>query len=263
MSDIYRIKVLSNGYVGTTSLDFTAKIWNVSYDDWTLIRTYSNHNMKVTDLELINSDMVATASDDGTLQIWSISTGLTNKNILVSRPWALKLLGNGLYLACGLYGPRIEIYDINNEILIATLSQHSPTTDLALINDDLLASSCHDSYIYIWDISTNALKFTLVGHTNYVEGLKLISTSILASGSADKTIKLWNVTNGNLIRTLSGHISEIFLSIDTLDSEKLVSGSIDQIIKLWDVSTGELLNSTNTGLYVISLAVLETTGNAS
>ena len=211
MSDIYRIKVLSNGYVGTTSLDFTAKIWNVSYDNWTLIRTYSNHNMKVTDLELINSDMVATASDDGTVQIWSISTGLTNKNILVSRPWALKLLGNGLYLACGLYGPRIEIYDINNEILIATLSQHSPTTDLALINDDLLASSCHDRYIYIWDISTNALKFTLVGHTNYVEGLKLISTSILASGSADKTIKLWNLMDLTKFKIYKVYIWKIII----------------------------------------------------
>ena len=247
-----------NTYVATASGDKTSKIWNVTtISNWVLIQTYSNHLDQILALEYINEDTIATGDINGTIQIWSISTGLTNLTLNTNIPvWSLKLLSNGYYLACGLVN-KINIYNIFNGNLISTISSSIEVNDLVLISSDLLASSGNDNKVYIYNLTTNSLKFTLIGHTDCTWGLTLVSTDVLASGSFDNTTKLWNTTSGELIRTLIGHTNRITWSIDMFCSNILVSGSSDQTLKFWDWSTGEVLNTINTGLNIRSLTVLK------
>jgi WD40 repeat protein len=270
-NQIRRIKQspFNSNYVGTCSLDTTVKIWDMTKScwnaNWSLIRTYTNHTDRVSGLEWINQDTIASGSTDDTINIWSISTGVTKLSINTSLDVrSLKLLSNGFYLACGLFNGNINIYDINNGSLISTLSGHSNwVNDLIQISKDLLASSSRDDTVRIWNLTTNSTKFILQGHTLNVNGLKLISSDLLASGSWDSTIKLWNITNGKLIRTLTGHEGSIRWSIDKFrDSQTLVSGSLDQTIKLWNLTNGELVNSFNTGLQILTLVVLTSIGRS-
>ena len=91
----------------------------------------------------------------------------------------------------------------------------------------------------------------------HVYGLKQITPSILASGPNNEAIKLLDITTGQLIRTIMGNTSDIYRSIDLLNSQTLVSGSQDQTIKLWNWSTGECLSTIQTqGSYIYSLAVI-------
>ena len=174
-----------------------------------------DHLDLVAGIEFINSDCIATGSYDQMVKIWLISTGLTQRTIrTVSGVVSLKLLSNGINLACGLRNGNIEIYNINTGSLFTTLNGHaSNVRDLVLLSgvENLLASSSQDTSVRIWDLTTNTNKFTMNGHTGIVYGLKQISSDTLSSGSWGTTVKLWNITNGALIRTLTGHSSYIFL----------------------------------------------------
>ncbi len=264
---INRIKQLPNGYVATCSNDFTAKIWDPT--EWSIIRNYTGHTNKgVVALEYINTDTMASSAYDQTIQIWSISTGVTirtftsvqnqYKNVL-----SLALLTNGFYLASGLASGVILIYNINNGSLVFSFQGHTnKVNDLVFLNNnDLLASSSDDKTVRIWNLtkSNNVqydIVFNLTGHSSNVQGLKLVSSDLLASGSSDKTVILWNITTGTLYKTLTGHTSGIMFTIDTSDLKTLFSASYDSRLKQWEASTGILLNSCTTSLAISSLAVL-------
>ncbi len=255
---ILRIKQLPNGYVATCSYDCKVKIWNPL--TWTSSLSYADHkNNLVYALEYLNSDLMASGDNNGTVKIWNMHTGETIKTFnLSSDVYALKVLSNNsLNLAIGLSNGIIQIYDLSRTALITNLAGHtSIVDDLITINTDLLASSSRDNTVKLWNLTTNTLKFTLRAHASNVYGLKLVSSEILASGSQDSTIKIWNITNGTLLRTLTGHTSPIWMSVDLVSSEKLVSGSRDLTIKLWNISTSECLQTVKTSLSIRSLAVL-------
>ena len=262
-SYINRIKQspFNNQYVATCSYEGTVIIWNPN-TNWTLIRNYTGHSSSYVDgLEWINEQTIASGGADQTIQIWSISTGITNRTINVGDAVSsLKMLSNGFSLACGTGSGSINIYNIRTGSLISTLTGHTIyVNDLIIINDSTMASSSRDQTVRIWDLITNTQKLILNNHTNEVVGLKLLSFDILGSASLDSTIKVWNTTSGELIRTLANHTGWIQWSLDLLsDGQTLVSGGYnDQTIKLWNWKTGEYLNTINTGLGIRSLATIK------
>ncbi len=256
-----------NGFVATTSVDKTVKIWNITKNNgnWFLIQTYTGHTNGVCGIEFISENMIATGSMDSTIQMWSLYTGLTTKTINTSaNVYALQLLSNGFDLAAGL-DMNINIYNINTLNLISTLIGHTNcVVDLVLINKDLLASSGVDWRVRIWNLTKNSMKFTPFIHNWNVYGLKLVSSEILASGSYDNTTKLWNITTGSLIRTLTGHTDKINWAVDMLnDGSTLVTGSVDHTLKFWNIDTGDCSHTVNTGMSIRSMAVLNETISAS
>ena len=67
------------------------------------------HTYFVYDVEWINADTLASGGKDRTLQIWSLSTGETQKTFVTnSSVTCLKLLSNGFQLAAGLVGGLIN-----------------------------------------------------------------------------------------------------------------------------------------------------------
>jgi len=58
--------------------------------------------------------------------MWSIATGLTSRTINTGSPvFSIKLLSNGIYLAAGLGNGNITLYNINTDSLIETLIGHT------------------------------------------------------------------------------------------------------------------------------------------
>ena len=102
----------NSNYVATCSNDASVKIWN-SYD-WTLVQTYASHNSYVYTVEWLDRDTLASSGAfDGTIKIWSLSSGLTKRTINTNGEgvYSLKLLNNQIHLAAGCYRPNdIKIY---------------------------------------------------------------------------------------------------------------------------------------------------------
>jgi len=250
----------------TTSSDTQSivKLWDPTNNAWNLVQNYSGHIARhpIWDAEYIGNDLIASGSASGQIKIWQAS--VYNKTIMNistgSSVISLKLLSNGIYLACGLGNGNINIYNINNSGIVATLTGHTrAVNDLSLLSNDLLASSSGDTTVRIWNLTTYTNKFILVEHnvTAYgAYGLKQVSFDVLASASYDTSVKLWNITNGSLIRNLTGHTNYIQWGVDMLDSQTLLTGSYDQTIKSWNVNTGALLNTIQTGLIIDALAVV-------
>lgn len=261
---IYRIKLLLNGYVATASADNKVQIWDPS-NNWNSIITYGGHTSDVRALENIDMEKVASGSNDKTIKIWYISSGVADKIInVVDKVFSMQLLKNGSQMACSLTNEDIRIYDINTGSLLAILSGHSgDIQDLALISNDLLASASADNHIRIWNLTDNYTNYILGNHNSDVNGLKMIAVDILASSSSDSTIKLWNTTNGALIKTLSNHSNAIYWSIDFYsDCKTLVSGAEDNKISFWDIQTGRVLKEIHTGLSIYSLVVVNQTATS-
>jgi WD40 repeat protein len=172
------------------------------------------------------------------------------------------LLKNG-NLAAGLANSNIIIYNPSSGSSVTTLRGHtSQINDLILIgSENLLVSSSSDNSIRLWNMNTNAVKYTLTGHSNQIYGLKQVSSTLFASASSDKTIRLWNILSGTFNRTLVNHTGEILLSLDMLytDEKTLISGSQDQTLMVWDTQTGNCVNTLNTNLIVTSMVVIDTT----
>jgi WD40 repeat protein len=259
---INRIKqsTFNTNYVATCSEDRTVKIWTVSSSfNWNLITTYSNHSSWVRVLDWLDNDTLASAGfEDKTIKQWSMTTGQTKRTIQTNQfVRSLTMLNTNIHLAVSLLNGDINIYNINDGNLVSSLKGHSRYAyDLIQLSADLLASSSStENTVRIWNLTTNTSKFILRANGAY--GLKQITPSILASGSLDKTIILYDITTGELIRTLRGHTSDIWHSVDLLNSKTLVSGSQDETIKLWNWSTGECLSSTQTDSVIYSLAVIQ------
>ena len=243
---VERIKQLPNGYVATCDYS-TIKIWDPSFNNWTLIQTFY-----ASAFDYINNDLMISATGQG-IKIWSIKTGETVRTINGYYANSLKMLDNGIHVAIG----GIYVININTGSLVYTLN--IPSNDIIRVSNGLFASSSSQQ-IYIWSSITKTIKFVLNGHNSYVYGLKMISSDILASGSDDKTIKLWNITDGTLIRTLTGHTGYIYYSIDSIDDgQTLLSAAYDGTIRFWDWKSGQVKSRIYTGLnsFIYSLTSLD------
>jgi WD40 repeat protein/energy-coupling factor transporter ATP-binding protein EcfA2 len=114
--------------------------------------------------------LLATASGDGTAQLWQIDSG---------------------------HGQ-----------LQYTLKGHTDKVQGVAFspNGQLLATSSNDKTIRLWQVATGeSMGNPLRGHTNKVYGLDFLSNERLVSSSEDSTLRIWDVNSGITLRVLSGH----------------------------------------------------------
>ncbi|NJK39845.1 MAG: hypothetical protein HC835_20630 [Oscillatoriales cyanobacterium RM2_1_1] len=112
------------------------------------------------------------------------------------------------------------------------------------IEPRVIASSCDDNIIRLWDINQGQCFHTLQGHRDSVWGLVFSADGqLLASSSDDQTVKLWQVSTGECIKTFSGFEGQVCsLGFDP-EGQILGIGSQDQMVQLWDIETGQRLRT--------------------
>jgi WD40 repeat protein len=270
LKPIKRIRPIKNSpsLIGSCSRDFTVKIWNISNLSSTAIQTFTDHTDEVNDLASFKYDdgnmrdiLMASASNDRTIQIWSIATGLkmneikfTNGPVFV----CLLVIEEFDLLASGDSYNQIKLFNIGrNFTLNSTLLGHKKTVlELVLINETTLVSSSQDTNIIIWDLIRLSILTTLYGHTNSVNGLSLISENLLISGANDNTIRVWDMENQILLKNISTGDTGIV----ALKNENyfFIGGSgINNGITKMNVLTGQKLLNVNVRMRVGAMLLLE------
>ncbi len=148
--------------------------------------TLNGHSAYVKDLLFINNEnsLLASASDDGTVRIWNLTTN-TNKFILQGH---------------------------TNQVYI-----------LKQVSFDVLASGSFDNTINLWNITSGSLIRTLQGHTNSIfysldTMLNNRGQTLLVSGAWDRLLKIWNWTTGECVNNISTDM--LINSLAVLESAK-------------------------------------------
>ncbi len=167
---VYLLELLSNKIhlaVGGGFAIYDINIYNIN--DGRLVSTLRGHSYYVNDfVQISNSNLLASASGDGTVRIWNLTT---------------------------------------NECIFSLLGHRGGALNLKQITPNIIASTDGDSSINLWDVSNVRLIRTLTGRET-LSGmyLEVINNGQTLVSSEYKTIKLWNWTNGECLQTLKTDI---------------------------------------------------------
>ncbi|RYP58063.1 hypothetical protein DL770_010515 [Monosporascus sp. CRB-9-2] len=192
-----------------------------------------------------DSKLVASASNDKTVRIWSADTGELQQTLEghADPVWSVAFSYDSKLIASASNDKTVRIWSADTGELQQTLKVHSnPVNSVAFSHDSkLIASASNDKTVRIWSADTGELHQTLEGHNDWVSSAAFsFDSKLIASASNDKTVRIWSADTGKLQQTLEGHNNWVWSVAFSHDSTLVVSASFDKTVRIWSADTGEL-----------------------
>ncbi len=197
-------------YLATAHADTTATIWDAVTGRamWPL----RGHPGKVSDLTFgPGNEYLATAHEDGTVGLWDVATGA------LRRTW------------------RHTKWDW------APFEDYKIVSGVAFTSDGKrLASSAHDGFVRLWDLSTGTCVRDFAEHAGEkVNGVVFSPDGrLLASVGADQVGFVRDVKRGGKPLELRGHGGVVWAVAFHPDGRRLATSGEDGAISVWDAKTG-------------------------
>ena len=171
--------------------------------------TYQGHSDKVNAVawspssaystSSVYSTIIASASDDGTVQVWDAVTGIR------------KLTYGG------------------HDAKVTTLAW-LPGSGLRI------ASADNKGSVHVWNTITGKRLLTYRGHSGKVNAVAWSPIGFfIASASDDGTVQIWSANNGGHGYTYRGHKGPVQAVAWSPDGASIASGSADQTVQVWKV----------------------------
>jgi WD40 repeat protein len=246
----------------------------VSNDNSPLIHVL-NAKKIINSIVNLSKGYVASASKDGSIQIWNVE-GFLVRTLFSSSGSdliSLSFLQSGL-LASGTKKGLIEIWNPFDGYFIKSIQVSKyGISSIESLSDGIIAVAASFEIIFldilneviltIWsDIDVDSLVLlendllvpvstfskninmwnikteeivNSLNFMNFVMTSKLISKKLLAIGFIDGTIEIWDPYIPTLVKILKGHFSSV-RSLAVLQNDFLVSSGRDKMIKLWDIN---------------------------
>lgn len=204
---------------------------------------------------------------DGMVVIWDVDNGteLARLPTIHTDPVCPVISANGKIVAAraigqGFVPPEkadsdtsrvIQVWDITSgkDLLKARVGGNgSPISAMALSQDGgILAASCSDGVIELWDVKTGKAKPPILGRTG--QGVRIAFSpngKSIAAVALDGTIQLWTVADGQPVSITTGPTDiPTAVGIDFAGNERIVAwGTLGQRVAVWEAPSGKTLTPT-------------------
>ena len=169
---------------------------------------FRGHHNGVMCLQFDDSVLI-TGSYDATIKVWDIATGEEIRTLEGHTSGIRCLQFDDSKLISGSIDRTVKIWDWRKGECIATHAVHSAGIVGLHFDSSLLATASMDKTIKIWNFNDSS-RFTLRGHTDWVNAVRVDSASRTAlSASDDCTVKLWDLDTKACIKTFEGHVGQV------------------------------------------------------
>ena len=178
--------------------------------------------------------MLASAPQNGVVQIWEADTGKPIKTLTGSATMSLSWSADSKLLATMTYYTTV-VWDVET-------AKPKQTFDACGVNPPIwtpkmpFLNGIGTNTPLVCDPATGKLQCKLEGHTAPVGSFAWSRDGkTLATGSADATVRLWEMPSGTSLATYKGHTAVVNAIAWMSDSKSLASASSDKTIRVWKV----------------------------
>lgn len=210
------------------------------------VTTFQAHDKPVFDMITVpEKQELITASEDGTVAIWSLAdlSLLYRINVSADTVRVIAISPKGDHAAFGCKDGSVRIYDLNDYSLLHVLEKHSLPVTSAQYSPDgkYLVTGGRDAQLNFWSLPDYELKETITAHLFSIYGIAFHpSLPYFATVSQDKSIKLWGAEDLKLYKILSiakdtnGHTHSINKVVWSADGKYLITTGDDKKVMIWE-----------------------------
>jgi len=239
------------------SEDRTLKLWDV--ETGRLLHSLAGHESGVSAVTISpDGHHAISGSYDRTLRLWDLQRGelkrtfagrkrgkgmpevspLTRNTLFGSLDDALKLWDRRKRheLMTRHRALRLTALRVLQRWILSLSRSHSINAVATTSNGRCALAGTNDNSLELWDLRTDSLIRSLVGHTGTVHAVATTPDNRRAlSGSADRTLLLWDVATGRILHSFTGHLGPVVVVAISPDGRRAISGSTDRTLRLWDL----------------------------
>lgn len=192
------------------------------------------------------------APNHGVVRLWR-GVGWQDSQIVAryedDQAFSIALSPDGRWLACGLLGQTIRVYEVATGRESQVLTGHTDWVHDVCFSPDgtRLASSSQDSTVRVWEVATGQTLWELTGHDDQVNSLAFAPTGEqLASVSSDCTVRLWDLRTGQQTWTsaaATGSANAVVWSPDgSLIIARFGGNRAANAVRFWHPASGEVIH---------------------
>jgi guanine nucleotide-binding protein subunit beta-2-like 1 protein len=239
----------------TGSRDKTLLVWKLTRDATQYgvpLRLLKGHSHFVQDAVLSSDGQFSlSASWDGSLRLWDLSTGETTRRFVSHTKDVLSVAFSvdNRQIVSGARDRTIKLWNTLGECKY-TISDGGHTDWVSCVRfspnvqNPTIFSAGWDKLVKVWDMSTFKLRTTLVGHTGYVNSVTVSPDgSLCASGGKDGTAMLWDLKDGKHLYSLAAN--DVINSLVFSPNRYWLCGATNNGIRVWDLETKKVLFEIN------------------
>ncbi|MEQ1614214.1 MAG: protein kinase, partial [Hyphomicrobiaceae bacterium] len=194
-------------------------------------------------------DQVVTAGADGSLKVWSGSSGALQRSIAGTGSSISSLAVLSRRAVTGHGDGSAILWDLDRGERLATFKRNEASIwSVAFAGSEgRIATAGHDWSVVVWDAaSPSSPREVFEGHESAAQAVAFSAAKgFVASGGADKFVRLWNVETGSLVRSYRGH-KDFVTAVDfSGDGRLLASADLDGSIRVWSAASNRHVATLN------------------
>uniref|UniRef100_A0A9J2P9J7 Lissencephaly-1 homolog n=1 Tax=Ascaris lumbricoides TaxID=6252 RepID=A0A9J2P9J7_ASCLU len=224
------------------SADMTIKLWEF-VQTYECLKTLKGHDHNISSVAFLPSgDHLLSGSRDHTIKMWEVATGYCVRTFVGHQDWVrmVRVHHDGNLFASCSSDHTVRVWNTSLKECKMLISEHEHVVECiawapekampsikeadeshntAKMNGDVsvtdgmkvklgpvLISGSRDRTIKFFDVNVGICLFTLIGHDNWVRGLRFHpGGKFLLSVGDDKTLRVWTISQKRCSKTIEAH----------------------------------------------------------